>query len=93
MTVPMTVTGSIIGYKLVNCDPSGIECTLGPVLFDLKFTGRGESTVTFDAGGNIAGESTSFTGTAAVVPEPFSLLLTGTGLVGVWIRTKMAQNK
>ena len=82
MTVPMTVSGTIIGYQLV-CAPDGTDCTPGPVQFTLHITGRGEGTVTLQETGVIAGTSTGFSGTATVVPEPISLVLTGTGLVGV----------
>ena len=35
MTVPMTITGTIIGYELVNCNNS-VGCSLGPIVFSLK---------------------------------------------------------
>ena len=42
---------------------------------------------------NLFGGSATFTGTATVVPEPMSLALTGTGLLGIWLRKKIAQSK
>ena len=88
MSVPMTVSGTIIGYKLVNCFPNGNGCSLGPIVFDLQLSGSGLGTVTLDGGNDIAGISTSFTGTATVVPEPTSLWLMGTGLAGLLLRKR-----
>jgi hypothetical protein len=91
MTVPMTVSGTIIGYKLVNCSPVGSSCSLGPMVFDLHLSGSGVGTITFvPDSGEMRGVSTSFSGTATVVPEPASLFLMGTGLVGVLLRKRKA---
>jgi hypothetical protein len=91
MSVPMGVSGTIIGYKLVNCT-DGVACNLGPIMFVLHVSGSGLSTVTFNAGNGIAGISTSFTGTATVVPEPTSLWLMGTGLVGLSLGKRWLAN-
>jgi hypothetical protein len=95
MTVPMTVSGNIIGYQLVNC-VDGVECSLGPVQFSLSIVGQGIGTFFFPEPGVgvMLGADTTFTGTATVrgtgtvVPEPTSLLLTGTGVLGVLLRKK-----
>jgi len=95
MPVPMTLTGTIIGYELVNCS-NGVACSLGPRLFTLQIVGNGFGQFTlqqFGISSNIYGGISNFTGTAMVTPEPISLVLTGTGLVGVWMRRKMTQSK
>jgi hypothetical protein len=90
MSVPMTVSGTIVGYELINCDPSGGGCTLGPKEFTLHIVAHGTGVFTMDEQGRIIeGVSSSFTGTATTVPEPVSLALTGTGLLGILIRKKM----
>jgi hypothetical protein len=92
MTVPMTVTGSIVGYQLVNCNANGYDCTLGPVQFSLNIVGQGVGTVSLNGIDNINGIVMDFTGTATtarVVPEPISLVLTATGLVGIWIKRRL----
>lgn len=89
--VPMTVSGTIIGYQLVNCTLDGVGCSLGPVQFRLSIVGQGTGTFFFPEPGVglIRGTDTTFTGTATVVPEPASLLLTVTGLAGVLFRKKL----
>ena len=94
--VPMTVTGTIIGYKLINCQPGGISCSLGPKEFTLHFVGEGYGQFTMQPIGgplaSIVGVVSDFHGTATtVVPEPMSLVLTGTGLLGLWIKKKTAR--
>jgi hypothetical protein len=92
MQVPMTLAGTIIGYTLVDCS-DGVVCSLGPVQFALHIVGQGTGQFYLQPDGNIYGGITSFSGTATVVAEPMSLVLTGTGLVGIWARRKIAQSK
>jgi len=95
MAVPMTLAGTIIGYELVNCS-GDVACSLGPRQFTLNIVGHGTGQFTlqeFGTSSNIYGGVANFSGTAVVIPEPISVILTGTGLVGVWIRRKMTQSK
>jgi len=90
LTMPITITGTIVGYAL-NCPGSlGTGCTLGPVEFNLNIVGTGTATLTFGVLGesNIYGMDATFSGTATVVPEPISLVLTGTGFLGIWTRKR-----
>lgn len=93
--VPLTFTGIIVGYKLVNCT-GDVDCSLGPKEFTVYISGQGTGDFSFyGAPGNINGVGANFTGTASVVstaPEPISLLLTATGLVGVGIAKRRAGN-
>ena len=96
--LPMTVSGIITGYQLVNCAPGDVGiCHLGPPQFAVRIVGQGTGhfSLTNQGGGflNIDGGFANFTGTATVIPEPISLALTGTGLLGIWIRRKIAQSK
>jgi hypothetical protein len=94
MTVPMTVSGTIVGYELINCDSSGSNCSLGPKEFTLHISGQATGQFTMNPDLNsIVGVYSNFTGTATVAPEPISLVLTGTGLVGILIRKKMVRTK
>jgi hypothetical protein len=40
-TVPMNVSGWVVGYQLVNCNSNGSGCSLGPVEFRLRIVGTG----------------------------------------------------
>lgn len=96
-TMHMTVSGTITGYELINCN-DGEQCTLGPKEFTVHIVAQGVGTLTMTPDGSfggIQGANVNFSGTASVatVPEPVSLVLTGTGLVGVWITKKRAQAK
>ena len=96
ISVPMTVSGAIVGYQLLNCNSNGADCTLGPQVFSLQVAGTGTGVFNMypaDASlGVILCVSANFTGTATsatTVPEPVSLVLTSTGLLGMLIRKKM----
>jgi hypothetical protein len=91
LSMPVTVSGTITGYELVNCSDFGY-CSLGPELFTVNISGQGTAQLTLNPD-LIAGASISFSGTASTVPEPVSLVLTGTGLVGVWIAKKRTNAK
>lgn len=95
ISVPMTVSGTIVGYQLLNCNSLGDDCTLGPEAFSVHVVGTGTGVFNMfpaDASlGVILGVNASFTGTATsatAVPEPISVVLTGTGLLGMLIRKK-----
>lgn len=95
LTVPMSVMGTIIGYQLVDCSPPGVDCQLGPRLFTVRLVGQGEGSVpmlALDSHADILGNANTFTGVATVVPEPASLILTGSGLLGVWMKKRRCQN-
>src|SRR5579863_3149650 len=86
MSVPMTVSGTIVGYELINCASDGTNCSLGPKEFTIHITGTATGQFTIDSSGLIAGVFANFSGTATTTPEPASLVLTGTGLAGILIR-------
>lgn len=96
ISVPMTVSGTIVGYQLLNCNSDGADCTLGPQVFSLQVAGIGTGVFNMypaDASlGVVLGVSANFTGTVTsvtTVPEPVSLVLTSTGLLGMLIRKRM----
>jgi hypothetical protein len=41
MNVPLSISGVIAGFELLNCENPGAGCTLGPQVFDLKIVGQG----------------------------------------------------
>jgi hypothetical protein len=93
MNLPLTISGLIIGYELVNCSGGGVGCSLGPEQFALRINAQGVGDFTMSSTGLIQGVTVNLTGTASTttVPEPMSALLTGSGLVGVWL-TKRARS-
>jgi len=93
LSLPMIMSGTIIGYELVGCDPGGVECSLGPQEFTLHFTASGTGTFTIEPTGSIDGGTVSFSGFAtAAAPEPMSLVLVGTGVLGIWQVQRIRRN-
>jgi hypothetical protein len=98
LNMPLTIAGTIIGYALVNCNNDGTGCSLGAQEFRVRIVAQGTGLLTMQPTGTTdalirAVYVSNMTGTATVVPEPMSLVLTGTGLAGVWIRRKIAPTK
>ncbi|MFZ1138726.1 MAG: PEP-CTERM sorting domain-containing protein, partial [Candidatus Sulfotelmatobacter sp.] len=91
-----TVAGTVTGYELVNCS-GGIGCSLGPKEFTVQIFGQGTEEIyltPYNFVAAVTGVGAAFSGTATVVPatvvpEPTSLVLTGTGLLWVWTKVNM----
>jgi hypothetical protein len=87
---PVTFTGDLTGYVFLplGCEAQLGSCTaVGPQVFDLQLSGSGTGTAsghptpdgTLDV---ILGADYTFSGTATTVPEPSSVLLLSSGLIG-----------
>ena len=95
LNINFTVTGTITGYELINCT-GGANCTLGPQEFTIYISGHGtEQLQGFAEGLNpypFQGVSATLTGTATTAPEPASMILLGTGVLGVVIKRKRSSS-
>lgn len=90
LIMPMTFSGTISGYKLVNCDGES-DCSLGPNEFTFYVSGQGTGDLSMSEIGSIIGVGVTLNGTASTVPEPLSILLTGSGLAGIVLARKRSR--
>jgi hypothetical protein len=94
-TAPITVSGSLQAYTDLTYGTGTL--TQGPLLGTLDFNGRGTGTfdlrgaegtfLIYDEFGKFSGTGTLNT-TVKITPEPTSLLLVGTGVVGLALALK-----
>ena len=68
--MPVSFTGQVTGYELINCDDQGKECDLGAALFTVELEGKGTAEVMMQLQGSeytpAWGASLSFSGIAHV---------------------------
>jgi hypothetical protein len=85
---PVTVTGDLMGYVFLplGCE-ADFSCTaVGPQVFDLQISGSGTATFSDSPRAPLVihGFEFTFSGTATTVtPEPSSLVLLSSGLIGL----------
>lgn len=82
VTAPFTLSGSVAGFAADDLDAR-------LPLFELGLAGQGSVRAAFDTFGNVYGDvevTYTFSPAPAPIPEPASVLLLGTGLVGLGIR-------
>lgn len=89
LAMRMTFSGIITGYELINCNGGGY-CSLGPQEFSVHVSGHGIGQLTLFEN-QVRGVTVNISGTAIATPEPMSLVLTGTGIVAMCIRRKIAR--
>jgi len=69
-TMPVSFTGQVTGYELINCDDQGKECDLAAALFTVELEGKGTAEVMMQLQGSeytpAWGASLSFSGIAHV---------------------------
>ena len=82
---PVSFAGTILGYDLVNCAPTGYACQLGQEVFSLVLSGQGTATYNMAFPNSILGVTYNYTALITPTPEPSSILLVGCGLAAMWI--------
>lgn len=91
ISVPVALAGTIQGFNVTDCPGT---CTFGNPIWNLLISGTGEATFSaFPNTGDFADVQYTFSGTAINTPEPASLLLLGTGLLGVACYRRRAKRK
>ena len=85
ITIPVTMIGNVIAFQDLTLG-QGFQ-TQGPKIFDLHLTGSGTMTVSGEALANgqvrFDAASISFSGSVTTIPEPNSMILLGSGIMGI----------